>query len=96
MGYSNRFLQKCDDREGPDNKPYSRQTTVNSTLAVQGTNNQTTKDVICNVYDMASNCYEWTTETSGISFNPCVLRGGVYNRSTDFTTGRNRAFSTLY
>ena len=81
------FLQKCDDRDGTDNKPYSRQTTVNSTLASQGTNNQTTKDVICNVYDMASNCWEWTTETYS-NASPCSYRGGSYNLSNYYTASR--------
>ena len=56
------FLQSC----GTNNK-YSRQTRVSSSLATTGTNNQTTKDVQCNVFDMASNVREWTTETSSSS-----------------------------
>ena len=38
-------------------------------------------DVQCNIYDLASNCYEWTTEI----FDPfngadsCVVRGDAYN-----------------
>ena len=62
------FLQKFDNRANKASlKPYSQQkTSLNYSLASQGTNNLSDgskQDVICNVYDMASNCYEWTTET---------------------------------
>ena len=46
----------------------------------------------CNIYDMAGNCYEWTTETYSISGVPCVGRGGNYYYSSFFTSSRN--FST--
>ena len=68
------FLQSC----GTNNK-YSIQTGVRPSLATTGTNNQTTKDVQCNVFDMASNVKECTTETSSSSSHPCVGRGGVYH-----------------
>ena len=90
------FLQKFDNRENKDSlTPYSQQTSLNDSLASQGTNNlsDTSKqDVICNVYDMASNCYEWTTETySGDSFSACASRGGYYfdDISSYCTSGRN-------
>ena len=44
-------------------------------------------DVRCNIYDMAGNTYEWTTETSYRNSNPCVFRGGCYN-SFDLTSDR--------
>lgn len=65
------FLQSC----GTNNK-YSRQTRVSSSFATTGTNNQTIKDVQCNVFDMASNVLEWTTESSSGPYGPCVFRGG--------------------
>ena len=50
------FLQKCDDRADKTN-PYSMQNSLNTgSLASKGTNGTGTEDVICNVYDMASNC----------------------------------------
>ena len=63
---------------------YSIKKNVNASLATTGTNDTTkytgTQDVQCNVYDMASNIYEWTTETTGDSYSPCVYRGGsCYN-----------------
>ena len=61
------------------NSTYSQRTSVNITLATTGTNNQTTQDTICSIYDMGSNCTEWTTET-GIHEPefPCVGSGGNY------------------
>ncbi len=77
------FLQKFDNRANKASlKPYSQQNSLNGNLASQGTNNlsDTSKqDVICNVYDMASNCTEWTTETSSSSSYPCTFRGGDYD-----------------
>ena len=81
------FLQEYDNRTSKP-KVYSRQYTVNlgSPLAT-GTVFEANKDKICNVYDMASNCYEWTTETSTFSYTrhsvlhvmSCIYRGGGYN-----------------
>ena len=68
---------------------YSRQTGLKSTLtkcgeATDGTN----KDVRCNIYDMAVNTLEWTTETySNLSY-PCVARGGYYYNSYYYTSYR--------
>ena len=87
------FLQKFDNRANKASlKPYSRQTSLNNSLASQGTNNlsdASKQDVICNVYDMASNCYEWTTETHSSSYNPCTFRGGDYYHDTHYPSGRS-------
>ncbi len=74
------FLQAFDNREESETKPYSRQNSLNKSLADKGTNNLETKDVICNVYDMASNTKELLTETNSYTGLPCVLRGGSYQR----------------
>ena len=66
------FIQSCSD----DNR-YSQQNSSNSSLSITGTTN----DVKCNIYDMASNCYEWSTETAKNNSNPCVSRGGDYGGS---------------
>ena len=83
------FLQKCDNREDKT-IPYSLQTSLNSDFAPQGTNKLETKDKICNIYDMASNCYEWTTETSNDISKPCVPRGGIHGFYEDYTSDRYR------
>ena len=85
------FLQKFDNRANKASlKPYSRQNSLNTSLASQGTNNLevSKQDVICNVYDMASNCWEWTTETYSDSTYPCTLRGGNYYYSGYYTSFR--------
>ena len=86
------FLQKFDNRANKNSlKPYSGQTSLNDSLASQGTNNLTDaskQDVICNVYDMASNCWELTTETSSDSDIPCTASGGCYNISDCYTSIR--------
>ena len=87
------FLQKFDNRANKASlKPYSRQNSLNTgSLASQGTNNLTDagkQDVICNVYDMASNCFEWTTETFSDSGLPCTIRGGSYYNSLYYTSFR--------
>ena len=89
------FLQTFDNRTNKDSlKKYSIQTSLNTNsdgLATQGTNKLDTskQDKICNVYDMASNCYEWSTETSSFSSYPCTIRGGSCNNSGYCTSIRN-------
>ena len=86
------FIQNCGT-----NTKYSIQYSLNKALAQTGTNSlsDTSKiDVQCNIYDMASNIWEWTTETSNDSSNPCVYRGGIYNDSFSFTSYRNNAYNT--
>ena len=81
------FLQNCDNRDDK-NIPYSQQTSLNKSLALQGTNNLATKDVICNIYDIASNCREWTTE--GCRIGPCVSRGSDFVFTTSYTASSRR------
>ena len=79
------FLQTCGEEK------YSIKTSVNNSLASKGTNSSDytgTRDTVCNVYDMASNVYEWTTETSNVSFGPCVVRGGSYDNSNVYASYR--------
>ena len=86
------FLQAFDNR-ADKTKPYSRQTSLNTgSLAEKGTNN----DVICNVYDMASNTWELSTETSLFNSGPCVTRGGAYYYSDSryYTSRRSGGGST--
>ena len=39
-------------------------------------------DKQCNIYDMAGNCFEWSTETNNVSDSPCLGRGGNYSGGT--------------
>ena len=73
------FIQECEDED------YSQQNSLNTgSLATTGTTN----DVVCNIYDMASNCFEWSTETGSSSY-PCVGRGGVYTYSVILASTRS-------
>lgn len=92
------FLQTCGEEK------YSIKTSVNNLLASRGTNSSDytgTRDTVCNVYDMASNIIEWTTETSDYSSNPCVYRGGCYdiynsNLYTSFRDNYSTSDSNFY
>ena len=76
------------------NTNYANKTSVNSSLANTGAN----KDEVCKINDMASNCYEWTTEYSSfanyLNAYPCVVRGGYYNGSLTCTAYRYRGTAT--
>ena len=74
---------------------YSRQIRLQSTFAkcgeaTDGTNN----DVKCNIYDMAGNVYEWTTETFTNIDTPCVARGGGYNSTINYSSNRGGSNKT--
>ena len=52
-----------------------------ATVEVEGSENST--DKVCNIYDMASNVREWTTESSTYSTQSYSARGGYfYNRAS--------------
>ena len=73
------FIQNCTDKTN-----YANQPSLNKSLSQTGTTN----DNPCNIFDMASNVYEWTTETSSGSDDPCVDRGGDYYHSYSYTSFR--------
>ena len=50
-------------------------------------NKLSNKDVICNIYNMASNCTERTTENSS-GAHTCVGRGGSYNIESYYASSR--------
>ena len=80
-------------QEFGDNSTYASKKSVNHSLANTGTSGTsytgTEKDVICNVYDMASNCFELSTETYSGSNYPCTRRGGNFDSSSSCTSGRS-------
>ncbi len=48
------------------------------------------QDIRCNIYDMAGNTREWSTETRSITDNPCVGRGSSYFfLGEDYTSSRS-------
>lgn len=83
------FIQNNQDE---DETPYSQQASLNTNL----TNTGNTGDIQCNIYDMASNCREWTTETHNPTTNgPCTCIGGSYNSNFDNPNYRNYRATTI-
>ena len=84
------FLQEYDNRSDAVKsntnfykEKYSLQGRLSANgLKIQGTSNsnvpESSTDKICNVYDMADNCEEWSTETSNNSVYCCIRRGNGY------------------
>ena len=78
---------------------YSRQDGLSTTSQLANTGEGKLADTAdfdnpCNIYDMAGNCLEWTTETCSSSRIPCVGRGGGYLSSSFYTSGRYGSFTT--
>lgn len=72
-----------------DNR-YSRQVGLQNTLAKTGkATDGTNKDVRCNIYDMAGNYREWTTETCAVKDAGCTNRGGSYEQGYTSRRGSN-------
>ena len=78
------FIQSMDEA----NSNYANKKDGNGTLKNTGA----TGDEVCNIYDMAANVREWTTEYSTDTYSsytdPCTSRGGVYDSSHSFTANR--------
>ena len=88
------FIQKCGTESNSSTYSYTVGQSSTSTSAPQttGTNilSATSKvDKQCNIFDMAGNCFEWTTETHSDSYAPCVSRGGRYYDSYVYTSSRS-------
>lgn len=60
------------------NGNYAWNTSINDTLLEKGSSSEENKDIICNVYDMASNLAELTTETGKESASSGGPRGGYF------------------
>ena len=90
------FIQKCGTES--NSSTYSKTDGQSSTSTREpqttGTNilKATSKvDKQCNIFDMAGNCFEWTTETHSDSYAPCVSRGGNYSYSNYYTSYRGHS-----
>ena len=87
------FIQKCgtESNSSTYSKTVGQSSTSTSAPQTTGTNilKATSKvDKQCNIFDMAGNCWEWTTETSSNSNYACVTRGGIYNHTGFYTSSR--------
>ena len=94
------FIQKCGTESNSSTYSYTVGQSSTSTSAPQttGTNilSATSKvDKQCNIFDMAGNCSEWTTETFSYSSSPCVHQGGIYSTS-DLCTRYRNAYDTSF
>ena len=94
------FIQKCGTESNRSTYSYTVGESSRSTSAPQTTGTNILKatnkiDKQCNIFDMAGNCLEWTTETYSNSYGPCVGRGGIYNNSSLYTS-YHLNFSTSY
>ena len=80
---------------------YASHNESNTTKAFTATGKN--NDKYCNIFDMSGNASEWTTEYStnsdGRIFNPCVLRGGYYDtdggRAHDCTSDRGIDYTII-
>ncbi len=84
------FLQNFDNRVNRISL-YSILNSINSNFAEQGTNNLEVKneqDIICNIWDMSSNCYEWSTEACSYPNCGNTYRGGMFKRKKYYTSTR--------
>ena len=74
------------------NTNYANKTRAHTSLSNTGNLAEGVKDEVCKINDMASNLNEWTTEYSSYAnsslANPCVLRGGNYLASNNYTASR--------
>ena len=69
---------------------YSRQNSLNTELMNTGLSG----DFQCNIYDMASNCLEWTTEIYDRQGYPYVGNGGHFGYTEAYTNSRNTPASS--
>ena len=87
------FIQKCGTESNRSTYSYTAGLSSTSTSAPQTTGTNILKatnkvDKQCNIFDMAGNCSEWTTETYSLSSSPCVRRGGYCFDSYGYTSTR--------
>ncbi len=85
------FIQSMNEA----NSNYANKTDGNGTLKNTGE----TGDEVCNIFDMAANVREWTTEystnTNSSNAYPCTHRGGNFNNSLNYTAYRNYNYATI-
>ena len=89
------FIQKCGTES--NSSTYSRTIGYSADLQTTGTTilDATNKvDKQCNIFDMAGNCYEWTTETFRNSNDPCIFRGGNYTGSGRYPSYRGYSLTS--
>ena len=87
------FIQKCGTESNSSTYSYTVGESSTSTSEPQATGTNILKatnkiDKQCNIFDMAGNCFEWTTETYSLSDVPCVGRGDFFSYGDGCTSYR--------
>ena len=87
------FIQKCGTESNSLTYSQTAGLSLTSTSEPQTTGTNILKatskvDKQCNIFDMAGNCWEWTTETCIGSGTPCGSRGGLYILSSPSMSAR--------
>ena len=93
------FIQQCGTESNSSTYSYTVGQSSTRTRQTTGTNilKATSKvDKQCNIFDMAGNCLEWTTENCSFSDYSCVRRGGSYDNSYSLACTSNRGGTTAY
>ena len=88
-GTDNNYANQAGKSTTPDNP-----SNLGKAILAEG-NGKDKADTQCNIYDMAGNCVEWTTETFSDSSNPCVDRGGSCYDSSHYTSNRYNDMPTF-
>ncbi len=82
-----------------EDSDYSKESGVNTEVGKLLTGESILKsdnntDKRCNIYDMAGNVLEWSTETCTDRDNPCVDRGGHYDNGSLYTARRYNIYTS--
>ena len=87
------FIQECGTESSTYSQTVGQSSIKTSAPQTTGTNKLKATDKVdkqCNIFDMAGNCREWTTETYSNPNDPCVFRGGYYENGAVYTSYRNK------
>ena len=87
------FIQECGTESSTYSQTVGQSSIKTSAPQTTGTNKLKATDKVdkqCNIFDMAGNCREWTTETYSNPNDPCVFRGGYYENGVAYTSYRNK------
>ena len=86
------FIEKCGTNSNYANRKRFQISLTTTGDAQDSSNN---RDVQCNIYDMASNVREWTTENSNDSDLPYVARGGTFQKAGFYVSFRDNNETTV-
>ncbi len=81
------FIQTYSGYSG--DRAYSQEYGPTFSKTLRNTGSDENPDKVCNIYDMASNCHEWTTESGGEGRHAYVPRGGDYLGGTESACDRS-------